>query len=110
MISHFLKLEWKQFFRSASFGKSIGIKIVMGFFGLYFITMFLFMGIGAFYGLKKFFPEQDPLMVVNSFLLYAITADLIFRYIMQKLPLMNIQPLLTLPINKNKIVHYVLVK
>ena len=110
MISHFLKLEWKQFFRSASFGKSIGIKIVMGFFGLYFITMFLFMGIGAFYGLKKFFPEQDPLMVVNSFLLYAITADLIFRYIMQKLPLMNIQPFLTLPINKNKIVHYVLVK
>ena len=110
MISHFLKLEWKQFFRSASFGKSIGIKIVMGFFGLYFITMFLFMGIGAFYGLKKFFPEQDPLMVVNSFLLYAITADLIFRYIMQKLPLMHIQPFLTLPINKNKIVHYVLLK
>jgi hypothetical protein len=110
MISHFLKLEWKQFFRSASFGKSIGIKILMGFFGLYFITMFLFMGIGAFYGLRKIFPEQDPLMVVNSFLLYAITADLIFRYIMQKLPLMNIQPFLTLPINKNKIVHYVLVK
>jgi hypothetical protein len=110
MISHFLKLEWKQFFRSASFGKSIGIKIVMGFLGLYFITMFLFMGIGAFYGLKKFFPEQDPLMVVNSFLLYAITADLIFRYLMQKLPLMHIQPFLTLPIHKNKIVHYVLLK
>ena len=36
--------------------------------------------------------------------------DLIFRYLMQKLPLLNIQPFLTLPINKNSIVHYVLVK
>ena len=79
MISHFLKLEWKQFFRSAAFGKSIGIKILMGFFGLYLIAMFLFMGIGVFYGLKKFFPEQDPLVVVNAFLLYAIIGDLIFR-------------------------------
>jgi hypothetical protein len=110
MISHFLKLEWKQFFRSASFSKSIGLKIVMGFFALYFIVMFLILGLGAFYGLQKLFPEQDPLIVVNSFLLYAITGDLIFRYLMQKLPLLNIQPFLTLPINKNSIVHYVLVK
>jgi hypothetical protein len=110
MISHFLKLEWKQFFRSASFGKSIGLKIVMGFFGLYFIAMFLLMGIGAYFGLKETFPKQDPLVIVNSFLLYAITADLIFRYLMQKLPLMNIQPLLTLAIKKNTIVHYVLAK
>jgi len=110
MISPFLKLEWKQFFRSASFGKSIGLKIVMGFFGLYFMGMFLLMGIGAYFGLKQTFPDQDPLEVVNSFLLYAIIGDLIFRYLMQKLPLMNIQPFLTLPINKNSIVHYVLVK
>ena len=110
MISHFINLEWKQFFRSASFGKSIGLKIVMGFFALYFIAMFLIMGIGAYYGLKEIYPEQDPLKVVNSFLLFAITGDLIFRYLMQKLPLMNIQPLLTLPIKKNSIVHYVLVK
>ncbi|MDB4010675.1 DUF5687 family protein [Polaribacter sp.] len=110
MISHFLKLERKQFFRSAAFGKSIGIKILMGFFGLYLIAMFLFMGIGAFYGLKKFFPEQDPLVVVNAFLLYAIIGDLIFRYLMQQLPVMHIQPFLTLPIHKNNIVHYVLLK
>ncbi|PQJ68900.1 DUF5687 family protein [Polaribacter butkevichii] len=110
MISHFLKLEWKQFTRSASFGKSIGVKILMGFFALYFILMFLGLGIGGFFMVKEQFPNQDPLVVVNSFLLFAITGDLIFRYLMQNLPIMNIKPLLVLPVKKNTIVHYVLVK
>lgn len=110
MILHFLKLEWKQFFRSASFGKSIGLKILMSIFALMFVLMFASMGFGGYFELKELFPDKDPLKVVNAFLLYAITGDLIFRYLMQKLPLLNIQPFLTLPIKKNTIVHYVLVK
>ena len=110
MISHFLNLERKQFFRSASFGKSIAIKIIMGFFAIYFLAVFLILGTGGYYILKKQFPEQDPLVLVNSFLLFVIISDLVLKYIMQKLPVMNIKPLLTLPIKKNKIVHYILAK
>lgn len=110
MISHFLKLEWKQFVRSASFGKSIALKILMGFFALYFIVSFLAIGVGGYFILRKEFPDSDPLQLVNSYLLFAILGDLIFRYLMQKLPIMNIKPLLILPINKSKLVHYVLGK
>jgi hypothetical protein len=110
MISHFLNLEWKQFIRSASFGKSIALKIIMGFFALYFIVSFLAIGVGGYFLLKEKFPEQDPLQIVNSFLVYAILGDLIFRYLMQKLPVMNIKPMLTLPIKKSKLVHYILGK
>ena len=110
MISRFLKLEWKQFFRSASFGKSIALKILMGFFALYFILSFFAIGVGVYYILKKQLPDSDPLQVVNSFLLYAILADLIFRYLMQKLPVMKIKPLLNIPIKKNSLVNYVLGK
>lgn len=110
MMLRFLKLEWKQFLRSASFGKSIAIKIIMGFFVLYFLATFLIIGIGGYYILKKQFPESDPLQLVNSYLLYAILGDLIFRYLMQKLPVMNIKPMLILPIKKSKLVHYVLGK
>ena len=110
MISHFLKLEWKQFFRSASFGKSIALKILMAFFALYFIVMFLILGFGGYFILKKQFPAQDPLVLVNSFLLFVIIGDLLFRYFMQKLPVMNIKPFLILPIKKSKLVHYVLGK
>ena len=110
MISHFLKLEWKQFFRSSYWQKGIAIKILMAFLALYFIVAFLAVGVGGYFILKKQFPEQDPLQIVNSYLLYAVLGDLIFRYFMQKLPVMNIKPLLTLPIKKSKIVHFILVK
>jgi len=110
MISHFLNLEWKQFFRSASFSKSVGAKILIGFFGFIFALYFLAGGIFAYKIIKKLFPEQDPLVLVNSFLMYAIVGDLIFRYVMQKLPVMNIKPLLVLPIQKSKIVHFILGK
>ncbi|WGD35746.1 DUF5687 family protein [Olleya sp. YS] len=110
MIGKFLSLEWKSFVRSASFGKSLAVKIIMGFFALYIILSFLAIGIGGYYLIKKEFPDSDPLQIVNSFLLFAILGDLIFRYLMQKLPVMNIKPLLTLPIKKSTLVHYVLGK
>ena len=110
MISHFLKLEWKQFIRSTSFGKSLPIKIIMGVFALYFILSFLAIGVGGYFILKRVFPESDPLQLVNSYLLFAILGDLIFRYLMQKLPIMDIKPMLTLPIKKSILVHYVLGK
>ena len=110
MILHFLKLEWKQYFRSSYWGKGIALKILMAFFALYLIVSFLSIGIGGYDILKKEFPNQDPLQLVNSFLFFAFFGDLIFRYLMQKLPVMNIKPLLILPIEKNKLVHYILGK
>ena len=67
MILQFLKLEWKKFFRSASFGKSIGLKILMGFFALYILIIFLSAGIGGYFFLKDEFPEKDPFVIVNQF-------------------------------------------
>jgi hypothetical protein len=110
MIKQFLSLEWKSFFRSASFGKSLGIKIFMGFISLYFIAMFLGMGLLLFPGLKKMYPDQDPLLIVNSLLFYWILFDLVLRFFFQKLPVMSVKPLLTLPIKRGQVVNYVLVK
>ena len=110
MIAHFLKLEWKQYFRSSYWQKGIALKIIMGFFILYILAVFLGIGVGGYFILKKSYPEQDPLQIVNSMLVFAILGDLIFRYMMQKLPVMNIKPLLILPIKKEKLVHYVLGK
>ncbi len=110
MISHFLRLEWKQYFRSSYWQTGIALKILMGFFAIYFLVSFLALGIGAFYLIEKQFPGKDPLQIVNSFLIFALLGDLIFRYLMQKLPVMNIKPFLAFPVKKNKLVHYVLTK
>ena len=110
MIKHFLNLEWKQFFRSATWQKSIALKILMGFFALYFIVMFLLIGVGIYYGIKKMYPEADPLLIVTGFLFYWMLGDLMMRFFLQKLPIMTVKPLLTLPIKRSEIVHYVLRK
>ena len=110
MVKNFLSLEWKSFFRSASFGKGLAIKILMGFFALYFIAMFLGMGLIMYPKLKEVFPDQDPLFIVNNYLFYWILGDLIFRFFFQKLPVMSVKPLLTLPVKRSKIVNYVLGK
>ncbi|WP_299005255.1 DUF5687 family protein [uncultured Tenacibaculum sp.] len=110
MITHFLKLEWKQFFRSSYFGKSIALKIIMGFFALYMLASFLMIGLGGYFFIKKEYPNTDPLFFVNGIIIFLLVADLIFRYLMQKLPVLNIKPFLGLPIRKEKLVHFVLGK
>lgn len=110
MIKHFLNLEWKSFFRSSSFGKDVGIKILMGFFAFILILEALAFGIVSFSMIKEKFPDKDPFLVVNSFLIFALIGDLVFRYMMQKLPIINLKSYLTLPIKKSKLVNYVLGK
>ena len=110
MIKHFLSLEWKSFFRSASFGKSLGVKIFMGFLSLYFMGMFLIMGIAMYPLLKKVYPDNDPFVIFNGFLFFWILGDLLIRFFFQKLPVMSVMPMLTLPIKRKSIVNFVLGK
>ncbi|WP_274474193.1 DUF5687 family protein [Mangrovimonas aestuarii] len=109
MLKHFINLEWKSFFRSASFGSNLVIKIFMVLGMLYFIATFLFLGVGAFYLIQEQSTE-DPLQVVNGILIYYVVVDLVIRYFLQKMPVMNIKPLMYLPLSKSKIVHFAMGK
>lgn len=108
MIQKFLYLEWKAFFRSASFSTNLALKILMGFIAIYFILVFLGLGIGTFYILEKM--NLDPIVTVNKFMIYYILIDLISRLMLQKIPVMNIRPMLVFPIKKSTIVHFSLGK
>ena len=110
MTKQFMNLEWKQFFRSSYWQKSLGLNILLAFFALYFIAIFLSIGFGLFPILKKVYPDQDPFVVANSFMFYWIIADLLMRFFLQKLPVMSVKPLLTLPIKRSRIINYVLGK
>ena len=108
MIQKFLYLEWKAFFRSASFATNLALKILIGFLATYFILVFLAMGIGVFYILKKM--NMDPITTVNKFMIYYVVMDLVVRILVQKIPVMNIRPMLIFPIKKSTIVHFSLGK
>jgi len=108
MFLRFIYLEWKAFLRAASFKANLGMKILLGFLALYFTLLFLASGIGVFYVLQKM--KLDPLATVNAFLIYYFLFDLGFRLLMQKIPVMNIRPLLNLPFKRRTIVHFALGK
>ncbi len=110
MIKHFLNLEWKQYFRSSYWQKNILLNILLVFFALYFVAMFLLMGVAMYPLLKEFFPDNDPFVVFNGFLFFWILGDLFIRFFFQKLPVMSVKPLLVLPIKRKTVVNFVLGK
>ncbi len=104
MLKHFLILEWRSFFRAASFKSSLFLRIVMVLVALYFIGIFTLLGVGLFYILQKM--DMDPFETVNRFMLYYLIGDLLVRFFLQNTPVMNIRPLLTLNTTQNQIVGY----
>ncbi|RUA17829.1 MAG: hypothetical protein DSY83_03430 [Flavobacteriia bacterium] len=109
MFKHFMGLQWKSFYRSASFKTEIWFKILMALGALWFIGWFLLMGYGIYFFLEDA-GLGDPLRVVNRFMVYYLTFDLVFRYMLQKMPVTNIKPLLYLPFKKSQVVNFSLGK
>ena len=109
MIKKFLYLEWKSFVRSASFASNLGLKILMGFLAAYFALLFLGSGIAAFFIIKEKL-HLDPLETINKFLIYYFVGDLVLKTIWQKIPVLNIRPLLTMNLTSNTIVGFSLGK
>ncbi len=108
MFKHFFTLEWKSFIRAASFKANLFLKILMVFGALYFIAVFTIMGFGLYFLLEKV--DMEPFATVNQYLLYYLLMDLVVRFFIQKIPVLNIRPLLFLPIKKNTIVSFTLGK
>jgi len=104
MFKRFINLEWKSFIRSASFQTNLTLKILMAFGALYMIVVFL----GASVFVYKITKDNghEPLEAINRFMIYYIILDLVVRYFLQKMPVINIKPLLLMPFNKSKIVKF----
>ncbi len=109
MLKHFINLQWKSFFRAASFKTNMAFKVLMIFGALYFIAVFLSLGVGSFYFIKDA-GWADPLKFVNRFMVYYVVMDLGARYMLQKMPIVNIKPMLYLPFKKGQVVHFSLGK
>jgi hypothetical protein len=109
-IKQFLSLEWKQFRRSSFFEKGLVIKILMLLAALYFASIAILAGVGVFFIFKKTLPEEDPFKMINTFLIYWVLGDLALRYFLQQLPVLNIKPMLILPIKRNLVIRFLLLK
>ncbi|WP_419213258.1 DUF5687 family protein [Maribacter sp. X9] len=108
MFKQLLSLQWKSFFRSSNLGKSLGIKILMGFFAVYMLITLVGLGGGMYFILRKLFPDQSPMWSLSHYVIYWMLIELLMRYFMQKLPVLDIKPFLTSPVQKSTIAHYIL--
>lgn len=110
MTRKLLSLDWKKFTRSAYFTKGLVIKILMIFGALYFGGIAIFLGAFTFKILQKAIPDVDPLITVNQFLIYWVLGEMAFRFFMHQLPVLNIKPLMVLPIKRPTIIRFLLNK
>lgn len=105
MIKRFISLEWKAFTRSASFQVNLGLKILMIFGAFVMLLYALGAGFGAYFIIEKYV-DPEPLKIINKFLVFYFIGDLVMKYFLQKLPIVNIKPLLYLPLKKDQVVKF----
>lgn len=110
MFIKLINLERKAFFRSASLGKSIAIKIFIGFMVLYFGLVFLVLGFALPDVLREAFPDSEPIQIINRYLALWFLVELFMRFMLQNLPVLEIKPLLVQRIKKSTLIHFLLTK
>jgi hypothetical protein len=110
MLRKFLYLQWKQFRRSSYFEAALAIKILMIIGIIYFGGIAIFMGGAGYFLLKKAIPDVDPILSLNKFLIYWWLFDLLLRYFIQQVPVLNIKPLMIIPVKRSQVVKFLLGK
>ena len=102
--------QWKEYQRSTFWQKSLIVNILLGILGIYLLLNILVVGYFADNIIREIYKSGDVVVIYTGFLFYYFAFDLILRFLVQKLPILSIQPYLTLPIKKSTLLHYPLVK
>lgn len=110
MFLQLLKHNWLKGVRSPGFYKNLVMNIFMGFLMLYFITIFVVMGFFLPKVLEDIAPEIEPAHFFNGTLLFLWLIILFMRFAFQQLSVINIQSYQQLPIKRNTLINYLLVK
>lgn len=102
--------QWKEKVRSVFWHRNMILNIILGFFGILFLLYALLIGFFADKIIIKLYEGSKIIDKFNGLLFYYFSVDLIIRFLSQSLPTLSIQPYLTLPIPKKKLLHYPLIK
>ncbi|MEX0884169.1 MAG: DUF5687 family protein, partial [Cyclobacteriaceae bacterium] len=109
MIFTLIKLEFLKRTRSTSFARSLLIGIFVFFIAALLLGYLLLLGLVLNHLVKNILRKEDAILFVNSSLLYFFLFELIYRYFIQQLPVINLENFLHLPIPKSNIIHFLLI-
>ena len=95
----FIKMQ-----RSPHFALKLIAKIMRIFTMVYFVVLALGIGFITAKLLKKNYPESDPLLLLQPWLIQAMLVLVLIQLIVQKLPFAEFQPWLVLPMVKRRLI------
>lgn len=101
--------QWLEKVRSPFWQKSIVLNILLTVLGLYLMVNIMAL---SYFADKIFINAFNEITVTDMFsriLFYYFIIDIFIRFLVQQLPVLKIQPYLTLPIKKSRLLHYPLV-
>lgn len=110
MFFTLIRLQVLKSFRSTSFAKSMLTNILMGFLVLVLLSYVVGLGILLQDILDLAAPGEDPVVLLNGFMVYFFFGEFLYRYFIQKLPVVELESLLHLPIGKGKIIQMLLLR
>ena len=94
--------------RGVSSATDIMVKVLKWFVIVYIGFLFFGLGMGLNPMVEEMFPGENIVAVVSRYIIFYFSAELSFRFFLQKLPHGNIRPLLIQNITRSKIVKYFL--
>ena len=104
--------QWKEFTRTGGFQRELGFKIF-----LLIVSFFMIFSIGMLasylaYNISSLgeAARQEPIRFFCRVLVYYFFGELLMRYMIQSIPVLSVHSYLTLPIKKNTIVQYLLIR
>jgi hypothetical protein len=109
-LSTFLAHQWHSFWRARNANKSLALQIVLGFFYLLIFVEVAGLGIALPYLIQESMPAKDPIILFCSYILYYFLVGLLFRFQLQELPSLGIQPYLTQNIKRSSILRFLNVR
>lgn len=110
MVITFLSHGWKKFTRSPAFTKEVTASIFLGFMSIVMVGYTLAAGFGLNAIITKGLNKPNSFAFVNMLLLYYFVVEFVMRYMIQNVPVLDIQSYLHLPIKRSRIMHFLLVK
>jgi hypothetical protein len=110
MVSTLLSHGWKKFTRSAAFNKEVSASIFLGIMAIMMVGYTLALGFGLNYLITEGLNQPDSFTFLNMLLLYYFVMEFVMRYMIQNVPVLDIQPYLHLPLKRSRIMHFLLVK
>ena len=110
MYQILFKHYWLQTVRSPGYYKNLVVNIFAGAVALYFLVLFVLLGLMLPKMLQEIVPQEDPAVIFHGCILYALIILLLIRYVMQPLSRLNLESYQVLPVKRSVLVTYLVLK